>query len=73
MKINPFSQCAQVDQKLKIKPYKNYLIKYPENVDLNDFKNFYVFKFEQKKVSKIKKIEILNLNKQLKEIFNCHY
>ena len=21
----------------------------------------------------IKKIEILNLNKQLKEIFNCHY
>ena len=74
MKINPFSQCAQVDQKrIKNKTLQKLFEKYPENVDLNDFKNFYVFKFEQKKVSKIKKIEILNLNKQLKEIFNCHY
>lgn len=68
-----FSMRPSRSKRIKNKTLQKLFEKYPENVDLNDFKNFYVFKFEQKKVSKIKKIEILNLNKQLKEIFNCHY
>ena len=68
-----FSMRPSRSKRIKNKTLQKLFEKYPENIDLNDFKNFYVFKFEQKKVPKIKKIEISNLNKQLKEIFSCHY
>ena len=73
-KNNSFSSMRPSRSKrIKNKTSQKLFEKYPEIINLDNFNNFYLFKFIEKQGSKIEKIQFENINYQLKNIFNCHH
>lgn len=68
-----FSMRPSRSKRIKNKTSQKLFEKYPEIINLDNFNNFYLFKFIEKQGSKIEKIQFENINYQLKNIFNCHH
>ena len=68
-----FSMRPSRSKRIKNKTSQKLFEKYPEIINLDNFNNFYLFRFIEKEGSKIEKIQFENINNQLKNMFNCRH
>ena len=58
-------------KKIQYKTKQELFKKYPEKINIKDFKNLYIYKFEENKGIIIRKIMPENINLELSKIFSC--